>query len=149
MVVAVQLVAVERHAGLEPERVAGAQPDRHAVRGADAVEQRVPQLAGPRGLDEDLEAVLAGVAGPRDQRRDARDAALGDRVVAQGVEVDVGQRREDLASARALDRDEAGRQRAVVEDRPEAGSRRSASASETTAALPALATTRNRSSARR
>ena len=48
------------------------------------------------------------------------DRALGDRVVAERVEVDVGQRREDLDRARALDRDERRRERPVVEDRPEA-----------------------------
>src|SRR3954451_19323968 len=53
----VELVAVERHAGLETEGVAGAEPD-----GSDAViaagrHERVPQLDGAAGVHEDLEAV--------------------------------------------------------------------------------------------
>ena len=41
---------------------------------APGLEQRVPQLHRPSVVDEHLEAVLAGVAGPRDQRRDAGHA---------------------------------------------------------------------------
>ncbi len=82
-VVAVELVAVERHAGLEPQRVAGAEADRHEAQRPAGLEQRVPELGGAVVLDEDLEAVLAGVAGPGDEGRDAGDAALGDRVVAE------------------------------------------------------------------
>ncbi len=49
-----------------------------------------------------------------------RDGALGGRVVAQAGQVDVGQRGEDLDRARALDGEQAGRQRSVVEDGLEA-----------------------------
>ncbi len=71
-------------------------------------------------VDEDLEPVLAGVAGPRDQPRDPGDGPLGGGVVAQRRQVDVGQRPEDLGRARTLDGQQAGRQRPVVEDRLEA-----------------------------
>src|SRR3954447_26000378 len=81
----IELVPVERHAGLEPERVPGAQPDRRkAVRGAGG-HHSVPELPGPARVDEDLEPVLAGVAGPGDEGRNAGDGPLGNRVVAQVV----------------------------------------------------------------
>ena len=51
---------------------------------------------------------------------DATDGALGGRVVAQGGEVDIGQRGEDLDRSRALNGEQAGRQRSVVEDGLEA-----------------------------
>ena len=85
-----------------------------------AVEQDVPQALGLGRIDEDLEPVLAGVAGPRDQRRDAGDGPLGGGVVAQRRQVDVGQRPEDLGGAWTLDGQQPGRQRPVVEDRLEA-----------------------------
>ena len=115
----VEVVAVQRHAGLEAQRVAGAEADRdEAVRRAGR-QHRVPQLAGAGGLDEDLEAILAGVAGPGDEGRDSGDGPLGDPVVADPGEVEVGQRGEDLHRPGTLDGDERGGQRAVVEDRPE------------------------------
>ena len=66
--VAVELVAVERHAGLEAQRVAGAQAAR-AARPVAAPGRRGarPRAPGrPSQCDEQLEAVLAGVAGARD-----------------------------------------------------------------------------------
>ena len=48
------------------------------------------------------------------------DRALGRRVVAQAGQVDVGQRGEDLDRPRALDGEQAGRQRSIVEDGLEA-----------------------------
>ena len=81
----VELVAVERHAGLEAERVARPQAHRDHAAGPARVEERVPQLAGAAVLDEDLEAVLAGVARPRHERRDAGDVALRDGVVARAA----------------------------------------------------------------
>src|SRR5690606_19465668 len=59
--VAAQLVAVERHRGLQAQRVAGGQAGGDQVRGGR--DQLVPQ---PRGMftgEEDLETVLTGVAG--------------------------------------------------------------------------------------
>ena len=74
--------------------------------------------------------------------------ALGDRVVAERGEVDVGQRREDLdATAGPGSAHRRGGQRAVVEDRPEPARSARPAASLTSGALPALATTRKRSSA--
>ena len=66
------------------------------VRRRPRVEQRVPRSVARSRVDEHLEPVLARVAGPRDERRDPGDLALGDRVIAERGEVDVGQRREDV-----------------------------------------------------
>ena len=68
-------------------------------------------------VKEELEAVLAGVAGARDERGLPAHVALGDRVVAQRAEVDVGQRRAGACCARALDGDQRGAQRRVVNGR--------------------------------
>ena len=77
-------------------------------------------FGGRPRLDEHLEAVLAGVAGPGDEGRDAGDGALGDRVVAQARR---GRRRSAARRTsigpRALDGEQPGRQRAVVEHRLE------------------------------
>ena len=59
-------MAVQRVAHLGAERVAGAEtagPDAQVLTG---VQHRVPQLARPVGLDQQLVAVLAGVAGAAD-----------------------------------------------------------------------------------
>ena len=98
-----------------------------------------------RDVDEDLEAVLAGVAGPGHQRRDARHVPFRDRVVAQAVQRHVRQPPEHAGRARALQRDKPHGQRTVVEHGPEALDR-AARASLTAVALAALATTMNRSS---
>ena len=148
-VVAVELVAVERHAGLEPERVAGAQADGlQAVLGA-RLDERVPELARAVAFDEHLEAVLAGVAGPRDERRDAGDAC-------PRRSRSSGARRGRHRSAAAGSRPTAGpgpRRAPVASDRSSRTAlnfdRRSASASLTTGAFEALATTRNRSASSR
>ena len=117
---AVELVAVQRHAGLEPERVAGPEAHGHLAVRAPRLEQRVPQLPHPIDVDEQLEAVLAGVAGAGDLHRDPGHDALGDPVVADRRQVELRQRSEDVERARPLDRDEPGREGAVVEDGAEA-----------------------------
>jgi hypothetical protein len=63
-----ELVAVERHAGLEAERVAARQPARHHPRAARLAE-RVPDARGDVGGDVELEAVLTRVAGACDEHR--------------------------------------------------------------------------------
>ena len=59
----------------------------------------------PRGarsrIAEELEAVLAGVAGAGDEARDAGHRPLGGVVVAERVEVDIGQAGQDRCRARA------------------------------------------------
>ena len=69
----VDVVAVERHLRLEAQRVARAEAARlHA--GVDELAQDARRVLG---RDVDLEAVLAGVAGARDDRRRAVDRAAG------------------------------------------------------------------------
>jgi hypothetical protein len=114
--VAIELVAVERHPGLEAERVARPQPGGHDTGIPAGGGERLPDLGAAPPVHEHLEAVLAGVARPRDERRHARDLALGDGVVLEPVQVDVGQRRQDLRGAGPLDRDQRGGQGPVVED---------------------------------
>src|SRR5581483_4619727 len=58
----VDVVAVERVLHLEPQGVAGAQPDGLDAVGASRPEQRVPELLRPLRGHVQLEAVLAGVA---------------------------------------------------------------------------------------
>ena len=68
-----QLVAVQRQAGLEPQRVARAQSGRFDAGG----EQCVPHVTG--GVDGhcDLDAVFAGVARAGDRARGAADVDAG------------------------------------------------------------------------
>ncbi len=56
---------IERQACLQPERIAGAQPDRpHAL----VLSQSVPEGFRDFGRSQDLEAVLAGIARARDDQ---------------------------------------------------------------------------------
>ena len=69
-----QVVAVQVEADLEPQRVAGAEPA-----GDDAgVEQLGPDRRRDLGVDQQLDPVLAGVAGAADERRAAADPRRGD-----------------------------------------------------------------------
>src|SRR5205085_4606823 len=61
-VLLVHVVAVQAKRDLEPQRVARAEAARHRA----LFDERVPQLAGAVGRNEDLESVLAGVAGAGD-----------------------------------------------------------------------------------
>ncbi len=112
----VQLVAVERHAGLQAERVARPEPDGDEARGAAGRDERVPHRGPRRRVHEELEAVLAGVAGACDEGRDPGHASLRDPVVVDRSQVEVGERGQDPRRLGTLDGDEGGRQRPVVED---------------------------------
>jgi hypothetical protein len=99
----VEVVAIERQAGLEPQGIPGPQADR-----PDPLvgQQPVPQGLGAALGDEDLEAVFAGVAAARHPHRDAleRPAAVGHE--AHGV--DFGEEAaEHIHRLRALQGDEA------------------------------------------
>ena len=61
-----QLVAVQRVAHLGAQGVAGAEPARPDAQVLAGLQHRVPQLAGAVGVDQQLVAVLAGVAGAAD-----------------------------------------------------------------------------------
>jgi len=101
----VELVAVERHPRLEPERVAGAEAD-----GRDAVllaglEQRVPDLGGVGRLEVQLVAVLARVARARDHGGHVAHGATVEVVVLQSAGVAAAQGRDGVHRPRTLDRD--------------------------------------------
>ena len=65
-------MAVERQAGLEPQGVAGAEPDGHGARRDQRVPERRPVVRG----DEELEGDgLARVAGAGDARLDEAPVA--------------------------------------------------------------------------
>ena len=66
VVVAVEVVAVERQSRLEPQRIARAEPDRLDPLVGD---QRVGQRLDIARRDRNLEAVLAGVARAADPQR--------------------------------------------------------------------------------
>ena len=112
-------MAVERHARLEAERVAAREPARHDARAAGLAE-RLPQPLRPAGRDVQLEAVLAGVAGARDEhglalelggdravvleRRDGGGEVLP--VVAGALDAEALRLLQDLERVGPLDRDE-------------------------------------------
>ena len=102
----VDVVAVEAHARFEAEGVARAEAARDDVDGLARLEQREPHLVGLRGRDEDLEAVLAGVAGARDGRADVGDFPVAEPVVLQAREVDAGKRLEHVHRFGTLHGDE-------------------------------------------
>ena len=65
-----KLVAVERHSGFEPQRIAGTESGGHDAQRTAHLHQHFPHARGDAGAQAQLEAVLAGVAGAAD------DAAL-------------------------------------------------------------------------
>src|ERR1700680_3468846 len=98
----VDLVAIERHGRLEPQRVAGAEARRHqAVRRAGG-EQAPPDLRRPFRLEVELEAVLARIAGPRQDRRHPGHLAAQEAVVAQAGDSGGGERLEEAEGPRPL-----------------------------------------------
>ena len=101
-------MAVERHPGFEAEHVARAEPARFETGLAVLGEQRIPHGRGFFGREEDLEAVLAGVARARDDDRLAQafQARLGAGVVFHRGQVGFDVRLQPFDGARALDRDE-------------------------------------------
>ena len=102
----VDVVAVEAHGGLEAQRVAGAEAGRDDVLVPARLENRVPDRDGLLRRHEHLEAVLAGVAGPRDGAAHAGDLAVGEPVVLDARQVHVAQRLQHLARERALQGDQ-------------------------------------------
>ena len=109
-----QLVPVQRHAGLQAQRVPAGQPARDEPDALARLGQRLPQLDRcSAGRRVELEAVLAGVAGAGDQRRHAGDGARRRRVVLQRRRGRRRSGREDRRAARALDGDQRVRVRVV------------------------------------
>ena len=98
----VDVVAVEAEAGLEPQRIAGAEADRLCARIAG---QPLPKRRRMIGMHSDLEAVLAGVAGAADVALDAverHDRRCHERELACGRE----QRADDVDGGRTLHGDQ-------------------------------------------
>src|SRR6266568_3694618 len=108
----VHVVAPQPQRRLEPGRVASAQAGRkHAGRFAMA-QDGVPCLANLLAADEQLEAVLARVAGARDQRVDAGHVAVPKSKVRDRIESVAWQQ---LLCARPLERNEPELERAVLD----------------------------------
>ena len=82
-------MAVERHLGFQAQRVARAQAARFDAEFRARLQDLVPDPHGLAGRDVDLEAVLAGVAGASDARRDADNLAVGEPVIFDAGQVDV------------------------------------------------------------
>ena len=107
----VEFVAVEAEPGLEPERIARAEPDRRNVR---LGQQQAREAFGLRRAERNLVAVLAGVAGAGDERLDAADPRRPRRHEGHRVEALGGREpRQRRRGERPLQRD----QRRVVERR--------------------------------
>ena len=70
------------------------------------LENRLPDPVGRLRRNEDLEAVLAGVAGARDGGADVGDLAVGEPVVLHARQIDAGQRLQHLERRRALHREQ-------------------------------------------
>ena len=114
---AAQLLAVQGHAGLEPQRVPAGQPgrDESVLRPASARAAHDGGRIGRAAVD--LEPVLAGVAGPGQQHGYPGEGALVDRVVLQLRYLEVGELRDDRGSGGSLD----GDQRPVLRGVPQLG----------------------------
>ena len=103
-----KLVAVERHSGLEPQRVAGAESGGHDAQRPAQFHQHFPNARGDAGAEAQLEAVLAGVAGAADDAALAlggrvQDADLRPAVVSHRLQVHVDQRLQQFDRSRPLD----------------------------------------------
>ena len=111
----VDVVPIEREARLQTQRVAGSQADRLDPGLAPGRKQAVPHRGRIGVGHEHLEAVLAGVSGARQGRASSGHAPLRDAEGRERANVGVCLGCEDLHRARALDRDERGPERAIVE----------------------------------
>ncbi len=102
----IDVVAVEPHGRFEPERVPRAKAARNQVHRAPGFQDGQPEPIGGLRRREDLESVLARVAGARNSGADVGDLAVREPVVLQRCEVHAGQRLQDLERARPLDGEE-------------------------------------------
>ncbi len=99
-------VAIERELGLEAQAIARAEADRLEAVVVPLFKQAIPYGCGVLVRKEELEAILARIAGTRDDRRDVpqerarRDAMEGDR-----RDVDVDDPRENCLGAWPLQRE--------------------------------------------
>src|SRR5689334_3993549 len=99
----VDVVAVERQPGLEPQRVARAESDGFRASRAD---EGVPELLGIAGAAVQLEAVFAGVAGARDEALHAGDFPLREVVVRNHPNADARELADERLGLGALHREQ-------------------------------------------
>src|SRR5438132_7174291 len=88
--VGIHVIAIEPESRFEAQGVASAQPGRSNPVAAAFLEQGPPEPGGVAIGAEDFEAVLAGVAGARNDGGNAGDLALDKGVIAQRTQVLVG-----------------------------------------------------------
>src|SRR5215472_11659786 len=108
----VHVVAPETKCGFESRRVARSQSRRKHAGLFAVVEDCVPRLAQAVAVDEELESVLARVAGSRDQGMDPGDVAVAEPEVWDGVEAVA---RQPFLGEGALECDKAQLKRAVFD----------------------------------
>ena len=102
-----ELVAVQRHAGLQPERIAGRQASRNQAGRSSLRNQRGPDGLGVLRAAEHLEAVLTGVPGARHPGLAPRHLPERSRVILDRGQVQAArQRGEDPGRRRPLDGDQ-------------------------------------------
>lgn len=111
---------VQRHARLQAQGVPAGQTTGDESDGRTRVGQRLPHLLGVARRHEQLEAVLAGVSGARDEGGDTGDRAGQARVVLQAVEIGVGEGLQNPRRLGALDGDQRVGVPVVADDRVEA-----------------------------
>src|SRR5690606_28961484 len=119
-----ELVPVERHAGLEAQRVAGSEAARHESRTGAGLRERLPERRGGIRIEVELETVLARVARARHEHLVAAEVARDGALVAQSVElwdVEALDAPQDLLGARRLQGDEGDVVGLVVDDAVETG----------------------------
>src|SRR5207237_4044800 len=99
----IHVVAPQPQSGFEPGCAGCAQTRRQHTRSLAVLEDRVPDLADPAAVDKELEAILARVAGPRDQGVDPSHVTLAETEVRDGLE---SVARQQFLRAGALEGDE-------------------------------------------
>src|SRR5215472_18792158 len=108
-----EFVAVQGHAGFQPQRVPRRKARRDQTVAGASLSQRLPHLDRVLRADEDLEAVVACVAGPGKQRTQPGDGGGMAGIVADLIKVGAGEPGEYAGRTRALDRDQGVVGRAV------------------------------------
>src|ERR1700674_1425752 len=104
--VGIHVVAVEAHARLQSQRVASAQARRSDAIGLALLEQRAPEPLGIGIAAKQLEAILAGIAGPRNHARYIRDGPLDEGIVLDTAQVGFRQPLDEANCSGALHADE-------------------------------------------
>src|ERR1700674_131081 len=104
--IGIHVVAVEAHARLQSQRVASAQARRSDAIGLALLEQRAPEPLGIGIAAKQLEAILAGIAGPRNHARYIRDGPLDEGIVLDTAQVGFRQPLDEANCSGALHADE-------------------------------------------